>query len=99
MRKHRLALLLALGMVAGLLVTACGVAVGQMGGPSGQSLFGPTIDVLSLPPLSFAPAAEVHAMHGMALRRAVELTLQEQMMMVDPGACERLEHYNPVDDG
>lgn len=98
MRKQRLALLLALGMAAGLLVTACGVAVGQTGGAGGNSLLGPMFDTLNLPVISFAPAAEINAMHGMSLQRAVEQTLQEQMMMYGLGECERF-HHNPVDDG
>jgi hypothetical protein len=103
MKKRPLALFLALGMVVGLLLTACAsVAVGNTeGGASGPALLGPLVDTLSLPAFDLAPRAEMNGMRSMGLVRAVEKTLQEQMYSTYGGfgGCDRMDHAPAVDDG
>lgn len=100
MRNRRLGFYLIVGILLGLLVTACGVAaIAPTDGASGPSLLGPIIDTLSLPAVDVAaPQAPAHLMRSMALQRAAEAAAQSGAQMYGPGDhCSRSGQL-PEDD-
>jgi hypothetical protein len=91
MQKHRLAALLIVGILLGLLLSACGVAVGQAqfvaGGPV---VISPLSDSVSLPSLLSGNAHATAELHAMPLSHGLQAASQVQPQLAAPfhsGAC------------
>lgn len=105
MNKRR-AVFLVLGIILGLLVTACaGIATSDGQVLSGPTLFGPSIDSLSLPVLEPAPAAEARPMQAVRMERVAEQAVeqaieqaQQQMMLYGGDTCDRHHGVVQYDD-
>ncbi len=93
MNRRKLALYLVLGLLVGLLLTACaGVAAGQNGVTlGGPSIFGPSIDTLALPALSQAQAHPVMMRSLMGARELQQIQqlqqLQQLQSLYHSGGC------------
>jgi hypothetical protein len=106
MQKHRLATFLIVGILLGLLLSACGVAVGQAqfvaGGPVGLSPLSSPVSISSWLGNQARPAA---SLHGVALSHGLQAASQAQTQFAAPGhsgACHGDDgfygSYNSSDD-
>ncbi len=106
MQKHRLATFLIVGILLGLLVSACGVAVGPAqfvaGGPV---VFEPPSVTVSLPSLLGGKAHALAELHAMALSHGLQAASQAQPRLASPyhpGECNGeggyYSSYNLFDD-
>jgi hypothetical protein len=98
MKRKSLALYLVLGLLLGLLLTACaGVAAGQNGVTvGGPSIFGASIDSLAVPALDLAPAqAQPLMMRSLFSARELQQVQQLQQMqsLFHAGGCHGGDGY------
>jgi hypothetical protein len=107
MQKQRLAAFLIIGILLGLLVSACGVAVGQSqflagGGPV---VLEPLSSTVSLPSLLGGQAHAAAGVHAMPLGHGLQAAIQAQPQLSAPfhsGECHGDDgyfgSYNSSDD-
>ena len=105
MQKQRLATFLVIGMLLGLLLSACGVAVGQAqfvaGGPV---VLEPLSSTFSLPSLLGGQAHAAAGLHAMALSHGLQTASQAQAPLAPfhSGECHGDDgyfgSYNSSDD-
>jgi hypothetical protein len=105
MQKQRLAAFLVIGILLGLMLSACGVAVGQAqfvaGGPV---MLEPLSGTVSLPSLLDGQAHAAAGLHAMALTHGLQAASQAQPSLAPfhSGACHGDDgyygSYNSSDD-
>jgi hypothetical protein len=105
MQKHRLAAFLMVGILLGLVLSACGVAVGQAqfvaGGPA---VLRPLSTSVELPSLLGGQAHRAAGLHAMALSHGLQAASQAQAPLAPfhSGACHGDDgyygSYNSSDD-